>query len=150
MDEIGAHMDERKVRTDEKGGVHRWRDNEGGACGGAQTPWWGHARLEMGRARLVEGARTPRGGAYAWEGGVYTWEGARMPHALEEGAYAWKGGVHAWCGRGAHLVGGRVRLMGRCARLVGRAHTPTRGGARIEGGVHLIPREHNRAPKGHI
>jgi hypothetical protein len=35
MDEIGAHMDEREVQTDEKGGAHRWRDDEGGACEGA-------------------------------------------------------------------------------------------------------------------
>jgi hypothetical protein len=74
-------MDEREARTDEKGGVHRWRDDEEGACGGARTPRWGRARLETGCARLVEGARTPRGGANTWEGGVYTWERAHTPHA---------------------------------------------------------------------
>jgi hypothetical protein len=30
-DEIGVHMDEREERTDEKGGLHMWRDDEGGA-----------------------------------------------------------------------------------------------------------------------
>jgi hypothetical protein len=62
MDEIGAHMDEREARTDEMEGTHGWREDEGGAYGGARTPRWRHARLEAGHVCLG------RGGAHAREG----------------------------------------------------------------------------------
>jgi hypothetical protein len=92
-------MDEREARMDEKRGVYKWEEDEGSACGGVETPRWGHARWG--------------GGAHAW------WKGCVR---LEEGVHAWEGGAYAWEG----------------------------GRARIEGGPHLTPREHNRAPKGHI
>jgi hypothetical protein len=77
-DEIGAHMDEKEARTDEKGCAHRWKDDEGGACGGARTPQWGRERLNGGAhgcrlgAHAWGRARMPTGCTYAWEGGVYT------------------------------------------------------------------------------
>jgi hypothetical protein len=63
MDEIGAHMDERKARTEEKGGAHTWGEDEGGACEGARTAGDG-ARTPRGvaRPRTAGGARTKREG----------------------------------------------------------------------------------------
>jgi hypothetical protein len=50
-DEIRVHTDEREAQMDEKGGALGWREDEGGACGGARGPQWGCARLEEGHAR---------------------------------------------------------------------------------------------------
>jgi hypothetical protein len=68
-DEIRVHTDEREAQMDEKGGALGWREDEGGACGGARGPQWGCARLEEGHARMGGGAylnpmghkRAPRG-----------------------------------------------------------------------------------------
>jgi hypothetical protein len=72
-------MDERKARTDEKGGT--W----GRACpvGGART-LSGEARTPGGGACTL-GAHTPSGE------GAHAWERAR----LRRGAHAWWGGTHA-------------------------------------------------------